>query len=64
MTDRDQLLIAQALAFSILALERLPEVHRPDSNIQDMKALFDAQERFRDIAQGQANRWAGVLFGE
>lgn len=64
MTDRDQLLIAQDLAFSILALERLPLVHRPDNNIQDMKEMFDGLERFRDIAQGQANRWAGVLFGE
>lgn len=51
MTDREQILVAQALAFSILALEHLPDDCRPDNNIQDM-------ERWRDVAQGQANTWA------
>lgn len=62
MTEREQLLTAQALAFAILALEELPDDRRPDSNIQDMKQMFDGFIRYRDIAQGQANAWHGLLF--
>ncbi len=62
MSDREQLLTAQALAFSILALERLPDDRRPDNNIQNMKEMFDGMGRWRDVAQAQANTWVGLLF--
>ena len=45
MTDqnakRDEYVMAEALAFTIEALNSLPIEHRPDNNISDMKRLLD-----------------------
>jgi hypothetical protein len=40
ITGRDGYIVADALATAIVALERLPDMHRPDSNIEDMKAIL------------------------
>jgi hypothetical protein len=40
ITGRDGFIVADALATAIVALERLPNKHRPDSNICDMKSIL------------------------
>jgi hypothetical protein len=42
ITGRDRLIMCQALAIAIVAIERLPEIWRPRSNARDMQALLDA----------------------
>ncbi len=41
ITRRDEFIMAEALAFAIAALGRLPLELRPDNNIDDMKRLLD-----------------------
>jgi hypothetical protein len=36
------MILADALCTAVVALERLPNEHRPDSNIEDMKAILAA----------------------
>ena len=40
VTGRDGLIQAQALAYAIVALERVPELRRPRSNKEDMFRLL------------------------
>jgi len=42
VTGRDGLILADALATAVVALEPLPNMHRPDSNLEDMKAPLGA----------------------
>ena len=66
ITDaRGQYLTTAAVAFAIEAMSRLPDVYRPDSNIQDYKELLE-QVSPRDLAfyQNEARRLVTVLLGE
>jgi hypothetical protein len=36
------MILADALCTAVVALERLPNEHRPDSNLEDMKAILAA----------------------
>ena len=40
ITGRHGLIVADALATAIDAMEGLPNTHRPDSNIEDMKSIL------------------------
>jgi hypothetical protein len=42
VTGRDGMILADALCTAVVALERLPNEHRPDSNLEDMKAILAA----------------------
>jgi len=42
ITGRDGLIVADALATAIVAMEGLPNTLRPDSNIEDMKSILAA----------------------
>jgi hypothetical protein len=48
ITGRDDYLIAQALHEAIKALSALPDLHRPNSNIEDMRRIL--LERYRGSA--------------
>jgi hypothetical protein len=39
-TGRDSLIVKEALATAIVALSRLPDRHRPESNIDDMRKVL------------------------
>ena len=42
ITGRDELIIAEALATALVALEQLPSVRRPTRNIADMRMLLNS----------------------
>jgi hypothetical protein len=61
---RDSYVIVEALAFAIEAFQRLPDEHRPDSNITDMKRLVDdlvRQDRTLQHAQALARRRLEII---
>ena len=62
---REALILAEAIAFVIEGMSRLPREHRPDSNIDDLKEMLN-ELRPRDLAlfQGDARRRVDVLTGQ
>jgi hypothetical protein len=42
ITGRDRLIIAKALAYAVIAIERLPEEWRAASDLNDMKTLLNS----------------------
>ena len=51
ITGRDDYLIAQALHEAIKSLSALPDLHRPESNIEDMRLILLG--RYRGAAMHQ-----------
>ena len=43
VTGRDDFIIAQALWEASKVLDLLPDIERPDSNIQDMRAILETR---------------------
>lgn len=41
-TERDEFIIAEALATALIALEQLPEARQPTRNMADMKMLLNS----------------------
>ena len=57
-THRDEFIMAQALIFALDALRRLPEDQRPESNIDDMKAILALLPiTVREMAERDTGRW-------
>jgi hypothetical protein len=42
VTERDEFIIAEALATALIALEQLPEARQPSRNMGDMKMLLNS----------------------
>jgi hypothetical protein len=63
--DREALLVAQALAFTIECLPVLPDTIRPDSNFEDMQIVLG---RFPaglvEAARDQALKWFQSMYPE
>jgi hypothetical protein len=58
ITHRDEFIMAQALIFALHALQRLPEDQRPESNIDDMKAILaELPITVREMAERDTGRW-------
>jgi hypothetical protein len=61
ITHRDDFIMAQALIFALEALRRLPEDQRPESNIDDMKAILaELPSTAREMAERDTGRWLMV----
>jgi hypothetical protein len=63
ITGRDDYIIFEALATAITVLAQLPRVYRPDSDIDDMQAIFQARcsDRMREMFTQGAERRLKVL---
>ena len=61
---REGLILAEAIVFAIEGLSRLPDVYRPDSNIDDLKELLNNMGQ-RDLVfhHETARRRLNVLLG-
>jgi hypothetical protein len=58
ITHRDEFIMAQALIFALVALRRLPEDQRPESNIDDMEAILaELPNPVREMAERDTGRW-------
>jgi hypothetical protein len=58
MTDRENLLLAQALMFTIEVLRAAPETQRPESNIRDMQEMLNSiPQPFPEMAIRQVDDW-------
>jgi hypothetical protein len=42
ITDRDEFIVAEALATALIALEQLPEARQPTRNMADMRMLLNS----------------------
>ncbi len=65
ITGRDALIIGQALVFAAEAWARMPDEHRPDSDIADLKEIISARmgdEPTLAFFQEQARRRLTALF--
>jgi hypothetical protein len=60
---RNNMIVLEAIAFAIEGMSRLPNVYRPDSNIDDLKELLGrgCNQRERDLFQRQARRRVDIL---
>jgi hypothetical protein len=65
ITDpRERLLVLEALVLAIETMSRLPEIYRPESDIDDLKEfLNDLSERELVMHQASARRRLNVLLG-
>jgi hypothetical protein len=55
---RTQFLVLEAIVFTIEAVSKLDRVHRPDSDLNELRELLDVvPDRTLAIAQSQAHRW-------
>jgi hypothetical protein len=66
VTDgREGLILVEAIVFAIEGMSRLPDIHRPDSNIDDLKELLNEMS-VRDLAlfQQEARRRVDILTGQ
>ena len=63
ITGRDDYIIAEALATAITVLSQLPREYRPDSHIDDMHAIFDANssDKMREMLTQEAERRLKLL---
>ena len=58
ITHRDEFIIAQALIYALDGLQRLPKDERPESNIDDMKAILaELPLTIREMAERDTGRW-------
>ena len=58
ITHRDEFIIAQALIYALDGLQRLPKDERPESNIDDMKAILaELSLTIREMAERDTGRW-------
>ena len=58
ITHRDEFIMAQALIFALDGLRRVPEDERPESNIDDMKAILaELPITVREMAERDTGRW-------
>ena len=58
ITHRDEFIVAQALIYALDGLQRLPEDLRPESNLDDMKAILaELPITVREMAERDTGRW-------
>jgi hypothetical protein len=61
---RGQLVLLEAITFAIEGMSRLPEEHRPERDIEDMKSLLnEAAPPNLALFQSEARRQVDVLLG-
>ena len=61
-SERDNLILAQALTFAILGLSRLPEASLPASNIEDMKVMLaEIDPAICAMSELEVTRWLKLV---
>jgi len=62
LSKRDELMVAQALLLAAALLGRLPNELRPESNINDMRALLSKLPPYLvSMAAHDAERWDQLI---
>lgn len=63
--SKDSFLVAQAVAFAIEAMSRMPGMFRPDNDIDALKEILsETPQREMAVLQGNAKRRVAALLGD